>query len=127
MTAPIFGIVARFDGRYFTIEAPDAPAHLRTLFLVRTQMRGAAVGDSVRLDYRTTARSGLWNVTEVISTAAARQAAALAELERRFWEVTRIRQEAHYRRQPVDPAITREWHDLAAGIAMAKRLLDERT
>lgn len=59
------GRVTGTDGRYFVVECPDAPSHLRILNLVPGQMMGANVGDAVVLGYQTTARSGLWNVIEV--------------------------------------------------------------
>jgi hypothetical protein len=66
MTKTMFGTVTNFDGRYFVVVCPNAPAHLATLNLVKGQMSGAVVGDEVRLEYQVTSRSGLWNVVEVI-------------------------------------------------------------
>jgi hypothetical protein len=60
------GTVVGWDGRYFRVECPTAPAHLRTLDLVPMQMKGAEVGATVTLEYQSpTMRSGLWNVVEV--------------------------------------------------------------
>lgn len=125
MIGPLFGLVTRRHGRYFVIEIADAPAHLRIMDLAPSQMCGADVGARVRLEYQTTARSGLWNVTAVLPEGEA----ALAAMERRFAEVETIRQAQYWwftrcaNSQPVDPAITREWYALSAQIAMAKRLL----
>jgi hypothetical protein len=65
MAHQMVGTVTGYDGRYFVVETPDAPSHLRVLNLVKGQMRGAVVGDRVRLEYQVTARSGLWNVVAV--------------------------------------------------------------
>ena len=62
------GMVVSSEGRYTTVTCPDAPAHLRSLDLVPGQLRGAVVGDRVRLGYHVTSRSGLWSVIEVLTT-----------------------------------------------------------
>jgi len=62
MAKQMSGTVTGLTGRYYRIECPDAPAHLRTLDLVKGQMRGCEVGDRVRLEYQTSASFGLWNV-----------------------------------------------------------------
>ena len=61
------GTVEAFDLWYFKVACPEAPAHLRVLYLVPGQMKGAKVGDRVELEYQTTARSGLWNVVAVLA------------------------------------------------------------
>lgn len=68
------GVVMAFDGRYFKVVSVDAPAHLRELNLVKGQMRGAGVGDRVRLEYQVTSRSGLWNVVAIEQFAAVAEA-----------------------------------------------------
>ena len=60
------GKVIAQNGRYFEIECQNAPAHLQTMNLVKWQMRGAQVGDAVRLAYEVDHRSGLWNVAEIL-------------------------------------------------------------
>jgi hypothetical protein len=65
-TKTMLGTVARQDGHYFSVECPDAPAHLQLLDLTASQMRGAVVGDTVKLAYQTTSSWGLWNVVEVL-------------------------------------------------------------
>lgn len=60
------GTVTGFAGGFYTVESPDAPAHLRVLNLREWQMRGAKVGDAVELRYEVTSRSGLWNVSKVL-------------------------------------------------------------
>jgi hypothetical protein len=53
-------------GRFFEVVCPDAPPHLQSLNLTPGQLKGAVVGDRVRLTYHTTSRSGLWSVTEIL-------------------------------------------------------------
>lgn len=65
-TKTMVGTVTRQDGQYFVVESPDAPAHLRSLNLVRSQLGRAMVGDRVRLAYQTSASYGLWNVVDVL-------------------------------------------------------------
>lgn len=60
------GKVVGKNGLYFEVDCPDAPAHLKPLFLVPWQMKGAQVGDSVVLEYQVSPSSGLWNVVEVM-------------------------------------------------------------
>lgn len=59
------GAVIRKDGQYFVVECPNAPSHLRSLNLVRGQMRGADVGDRVTLMYFSTPHAGMWSVVTV--------------------------------------------------------------
>ena len=47
----------------------DGPADLKTLKLVKGQMYGAVVGDTVALMYYATASSGLWAVTKILALA----------------------------------------------------------
>lgn len=61
----ITGKVIHFAHDYYVIEAPDAPAHLRMIYLRPSQMLGAHAGDEVELEYQTTHHSGLWNVVAV--------------------------------------------------------------
>lgn len=67
-TRTITGQVTRTTGRYFVIET-DGPADLMTLKLVKGQMYGAVVGDTVELTYYSTASSGLWEVTKILTAA----------------------------------------------------------
>ena len=60
------GTVTKQDGHYFVVVCPEAPPHLRLLYLAPHQMREAKVGDYVRLAYVETRSSGLWNVAEVL-------------------------------------------------------------
>jgi hypothetical protein len=62
----MLGTITGQDGRYFVVECPDAPEHLRRLDLVKGQLCGGVVGDRVRLAYQTTYSRGLWNVVEVL-------------------------------------------------------------
>lgn len=62
----MYGTVIAFDGRYFTVNCPAAPAHFQWVHLTAGQMAGAQVGDNVRLEYQYVARSGLWNVVEIL-------------------------------------------------------------
>lgn len=64
---PLFCRVTAFNGQYFRVESPDGPAHLRVLYLLPGQMAGAQVGQRVRLTYTVTARTGLWNVAEILN------------------------------------------------------------
>lgn len=67
MAKQMIGIVVGIrDNYYFHIECSEGPAHLRTLNLVPSQMLGATIGDTVRLEYQTTPRSGLWNVVAIL-------------------------------------------------------------
>ncbi len=65
-TPRLVGNVTSFDGRYFVVDCPDAPASLRTMHLIRGQMFGAKVGDRVRLEYHSTPSRGLWHVVDVL-------------------------------------------------------------
>ena len=65
MITPIGTVVSR-DSLYFTIECPDAPAHLRRLNLVAWLMRGAKIGDRVLPKYQVTPSNGLWNVVAIL-------------------------------------------------------------
>lgn len=47
-TRTLTGHVTRTNGRYFVVET-DGPADLKTLRLVKSQMYGAVVGDTVEL------------------------------------------------------------------------------
>ena len=67
-TRTLTGQVTRSSGRYFVVET-DVPADLKTLKLVKGQMYGAVVGDTVELMYYATASSGLWVVTKIVSLA----------------------------------------------------------
>ncbi len=49
-TKTMTGHVTRSNGRYFVVET-DGPADLKTLELVKSQMYGAVVGDTVELKY----------------------------------------------------------------------------
>lgn len=69
-------IVAEKNG-YFEVVCPDAPAHLTPLYLIRQQLKGAGVGDTVRLEYQVTSRGGLWNVVEVLRSASELDLSAL--------------------------------------------------
>lgn len=62
------GRIARTNGRYFVVET-DGPAHLKTLHLVKGQMYGAVVGDTVELKYYGTFSSGLWAVSKILEAA----------------------------------------------------------
>lgn len=59
------GTVNHASGTYFVIACPDAPLHLRTIYLTPRQMLGATVGDRVTLGYQVTPYAGLWNVVAV--------------------------------------------------------------
>ncbi len=63
------GFVRELRGRYFAVECPDAPMHLKHLDLVHGQMNGADVGDMVRLNYHSTPSSGAWVVSGVMQKA----------------------------------------------------------
>ncbi len=52
---------------YFTVSCPDAPAHLRILYLEGWALRSAKPGDRVELEYRKTGRGSEWVVTQVLS------------------------------------------------------------
>jgi len=67
-TRTLTGQVTRTNGRYFVVET-DGPADLKTLQLVKGQMYGAVVGDSVELTYCATGSSGLWEVTKILTAA----------------------------------------------------------
>ena len=67
-TRTLTGQVTRTSGRYFVVET-DGPADLKTLKLVKGQMYGAVVGDTVALMYYATASSGLWVVTKILALA----------------------------------------------------------
>ena len=67
-TRTMTGQVTRTNGRYFVVET-DGPADLKTLKLVKGQMYGAVVGDTVELTYHATASSGLWEVTKILTPA----------------------------------------------------------
>jgi hypothetical protein len=67
-TRTLTGRVTRTSGRYFVVET-DGPGDLKTLNLVKGQMYGAVVGDTVELMYYATASSGLWVVTKILSFA----------------------------------------------------------
>lgn len=49
------------------VDCPQAPEHLRVLYLSPWQISSAKVGDRVRLAYRISPSSGLWVVSEVLS------------------------------------------------------------
>ena len=59
------GTVIERTGQFFRIDCPDAPEHLKTLYLVPRQMGQAKVGDRVVLEYQSTPSWGLWNVVSV--------------------------------------------------------------
>ncbi len=67
-TRTLTGHVTRTNGRYFVVET-DGPADLKTLQLVKSQMYGAVVGDTVELKYYGTPSSGLWAVSKILATA----------------------------------------------------------
>ena len=50
---------------FYVVVCPDAPPHLRTLNLRRSQLAKADLGDDVILEYQVTTHSSLWNVVEV--------------------------------------------------------------
>ena len=59
------GIIVKYKNGYFTVNAPDAPEHLKTMLL-----RGHEIDASLKhvgavgvLVYRTTSNSGLWYLT----------------------------------------------------------------
>jgi len=64
MTGHVTGTV----GRYFMVET-DGPADLKTLELVKGQMYGAVVGDTVELTYYGTPSSGQWAVSRILKAA----------------------------------------------------------
>lgn len=70
MRQNIIGTVTAQAGKYWQIECPDAPGHLRSLSLVSWQLGGASVGDTVELAYQVTPpSSGLWNVVRIVERA----------------------------------------------------------
>lgn len=50
----------------FRVDCPAAPAHLRPLYLEARLMKGAVVGNDVRLIYLSSSSYGMWVVSEVL-------------------------------------------------------------
>ena len=67
-TRTMTGQVIRTIGPYFVVET-DGPADLSTLKLVKNQMWGAVVGDTVELRYYGTPSSGQWAVSKILTAA----------------------------------------------------------
>jgi len=63
MSRELFGTVTKRHGNYFVVECPDAPDHLKVLYLLPREVAGAAIGDAVRLVYITTPSMGAWVVS----------------------------------------------------------------
>lgn len=63
------GTITGLDGRYFIVASPDAPAHLRTHYLlpsliVRDHAKHPTVhiGDTGTMEYRETPHTCLWHL-----------------------------------------------------------------
>lgn len=60
------GKITAYENGFYTVEAPDAPSYLRTMFLNGSQIEIAKeLGNTGTLVYRTNSRSGLWYLHEL--------------------------------------------------------------